>query len=176
MKCSKFIDGITELALGKIDPDVTEHVSVCVDCAAMLQDLRRIVDVSRLGSYSAPEQLVRRASQIPLPKAAPQLRFLRSSLTAGARRRAAESFQRVFEGDTVLVRIMYSRVGRRWHVMVSVDPQVGELMVRGKRIKMAEGSFEFESANLEDTGFELKVDQTTVSVPPGSVDLENDAV
>ena len=99
MKCSTFIEGITELAFGRNDQVASEHVATCAACAATLRDLRRVADTFSAGSYNAPAEVVRAAAAIQLPAALPTLGLVRTSLGAvGARRTKADSFQCVFEG------------------------------------------------------------------------------
>lgn len=169
MKCSKFIEGITELAFGRNDQDASQHVAVCSDCASMLGDLRRIAAGFALGHTDAPHEVVRRAADIALPNKVPTLGLLRTSLNAaGARRRAADTFQSVFEGNGVHVRTMYTRSGSKWHVMATVAPPVEAVEVVGKLVKPVGGKFEFEAKSLEDTGFKLVVGGKLLAVPPGS--------
>jgi len=169
MKCSQFIDGITELALGGNDREASQHVSICSECASMVRELRCMAAIFALGHTDAPLDVVRRAAEIALPNRVPTLRLLRTSLNAaGARRRAADTFQSVFEGDGVHVRTMYTRTGGKWHVMATVTPPVDALEVEGKLVKPVGGKFEFESKRIDETDFRLIVGGNVLAVPPGS--------
>lgn len=174
MKCSEFIEGISELAFGKNDQRASDHVAICSDCAAMLLDLRRIAAGFGLGNSNAPTDAIRRASEIPLPNQIPRLRLLRTSLAeAGARRKTAESFQSVFEGEGLQVRTMYTKSAKKWHVMAMVTPPVDALEVGGKRLNPVDGKFEFEVNNLDATGFSLIVEGRPFAVPAGSDKSKN---
>jgi hypothetical protein len=135
----------------------------------MLADLRQIAAGFGMGHADAPVEVVRRAAEIPLPNQIMRLRLLRTSLAeAGVRRKTAENFQCVFEGDGFQVRTMYSKTANKWHVMAVVAPQVDALEVGGRRIKPANGKFEFEVNSLDATGFTLIVAGTRIAVPSGS--------
>ena len=174
MKCSTFIEGITELAFGRNDQVASEHVATCAACAAMLRDLRRVADTFSAGSYNAPAEVVRAAAAIQLPAALPTLGLVRTSLGAvGARRTKADSFQCVFEGEGLRVRTMYSRSGNKWHVMITSVPPVEAVEVRCKRLAVADGRYEFEATSLDGTGYKLIKEGRAIAVPPGSVGIDD---
>lgn len=140
----------------------------------MLGDLRRIAAGFALGHTDPPLEVVRRAADIALPNRVPTLGLLRTSLSAaGARRGATDTFQSVFEGDGVHVRTMYTRSGRKWHVMATVAPPVEALEVEGNLVKPVGGKFEFDAKGLDETGFRLIIGGKVLAVPPGS-DEPND--
>lgn len=169
MKCSEFIEGISELAFGKNDQGASSHVAVCADCAAMLRDLKRMAASFALGNTDAPADAVKRAAGIPLPNQMPRLGLVRTSLAAaGARRSTAETFQCVFEGEGLQVRTMYTKAGKKWQVMATVAPPVDTLKVDGKLVKSVDGKFEFEAKSLEATGFVVIVAGKPLAIPPGS--------
>ena len=174
MKCSEFIEGITDLAFGKSAAAASEHVAGCVKCASTLRDLKQMAAVFSLGYADAPVEVVRRAAEIDLPNRASTLGLVRSSLgTVGARRTATASFQSVFEGNGVQVRTMYTRSGSKWHVMATVIPEIDMIEVNGRRMAPVDGKFEFTSKSLDDTGFQLITENGTLAVPPGSDSSSN---
>ncbi|MEO7454194.1 MAG: hypothetical protein ABIV13_05460 [Fimbriimonadales bacterium] len=175
MKCSEFIEGISELAFGKNAPGASSHVAVCTDCAALLLDLKRMAAGFALGNTDAPAIAVKRAASIPLPNKIPRLGLVRRSLAAaGARRSAAETFQCVFEGGGLQVRTMYTKSGKKWEVMATVAPPVDAIEVGGKLVKPVDGKFEFEAKSLDATDFRITVAGKPVAVPPGSDKLSDD--
>ena len=168
MKCSQFTDRIIELAFGKADPEASEHAADCPKCAELQGQMSSMAAAFAAGSYNAPAEVTQLAKEIVLQPRGLELRLLRTSLTAtGARRGRVESFQCVFEGDGFLVRTMYSRGAGKWQVMITVDPPVVAIQVRGKRVKLVDGKFEFEATRLDGTGFDIIVDGNSISVPAG---------
>jgi hypothetical protein len=51
--------------------------------------------------------------------------------------------------------------------MVTVEPPVDAIEVRGRRVNLVDGRFEFEVTRLDATGFDLIADGRSISVPAG---------
>jgi hypothetical protein len=173
MRCSQFLEGITELALGRDEQKASEHVTQCAECAKALVELKMLVAGFRQGSSDAPSDVVRRACEIPL-QGSRSIRLVRTSLkAAGARGRQVESFQAVFESEGIQVRAMYTRLGNAWNVMAVVAPPVEQIEVGGKTVSANGGQFEFEATDLDQTGFRVVVEGHLIHVPSGSLQLED---
>lgn len=173
MKCSQYIEGITQLAFGGDSPGAAQHAAVCAKCRAALSQLRKVAEVSALAAFDAPGEVVQRAKSIGLatPSA---LRLTKSTLAfSGARRTATDSFQRLFEAGHVTVRVMYSRSEDEWIVTGRATPTPNEIRIAGGRIEGKDGNFEFRVKDLATSEIEVRYPSAAFTIPAGSEDVEN---
>jgi hypothetical protein len=173
MRCSDFLEAITELAFGNESADASLHVDGCPRCAGKLDELRRIANALNVEFIDAPQVVVDRAVEIGAP--ARRLPLVRSSLAgASARSAAVESFQRVFDAVGFEVRVMYSKSETGWSVMIDTDPRVVVKTDFENIVSGSDGNYEFVADSLEQTGFSLDAGSLSARVPAGSEQLEDD--
>ena len=172
MKCSERFYDITELAFGRGSAESLEHCSACEVCGRVLHEIRMVAAAFGRGKFEAPRDVIERAVAIMAPRTG--FRLVRSTLSlAGTRKSGVDTFQRVFESGGMQVRVLYSRDGEGWHVMVKSEPPALKLNAAGRAVLPEFDSFEFTVAELSESGFELVFENTTETIPPGSEPLED---
>lgn len=166
--CSSVSIGLVDLAEGRTNAVVSEHVAGCASCQAKLLELQKMLASIATPQYSAPSAWIASAKAIMAPRASRMI-LQRSSLTLAGARRASTDFQAVYEFDGITLRVMYVKEDRGWSVIARVPDANWSVSQGGKQVAIdGDGRFQFKVKALTASGFTLFNSTNRLEVPSGS--------
>lgn len=147
--CRKTWNEMVDLAEGREAPAAAAHAAACADCAKRLEDCRRMIGNTAIEVTNAPAESIARAQAIFAPRKPVFIAGL-SAIGAGARA-VGEASQIRREVDGISVRLMIRPTAGGWQVLGQiVGSSATELMVGDETIAIQNGTFDFETASLQE--------------------------
>ena len=170
--CSMFRDRLADLADGRADDEVIQHVASCSRCNTIARELQSIVDAASFTWEEAPQAAISRAKAlIPETKRVFWAARLRLGGLAPARG-PIDEFQIVVGVEDWSIRLLATPHENGWSIMGQL-PGESWLFDGHVPVTMSGNRFQFHASDLSRTAFELVGEDAILCIPPIS-DLLND--
>jgi len=119
-------------------------------------------------AYDAPADLVQLAKQImPARNRSVWATLVRTNLSLqGVRAKDPSDIQALFEADGEKIRVQYRSLPKGWELMGNVSAPTNEGEQAGKKFAVDKsGNFHIKVADLDNSGFSLRLEDQEVNIP-----------
>lgn len=168
--CRDYEQDLVTIAHGGEAPEAQAHADACERCADKLSQHHRLAAVLAVPTWLPSEDGLRRAQAIVPAPTRTVARLVRSTLgLAGARYGGHDSFQLVYESDTLDARLMFESSSRGWTITGRLEGPVEEASVGGTIVELdEEGRFtaSLSNGNSDDILVRMEGGDVVLPLPP----------